>query len=92
MIVLENDITSTSINEETVNELHADKNGNVTKTSLYHTKKGRVTPPNIISPDMMEKYEDMIHRDINENETETNRGTLDKIIEEFPYITSTAMM
>ena len=34
----------------------------------------------------------MIHRDINENETETNWDTLDKIIEEFPDITSKAMM
>ena len=34
----------------------------------------------------------MIHRDMNENETETNRYTLDKLLEEFPDVTSTAMI
>ena len=40
----------------------------------------------------MEEYDNMIHRDIDENATETNRDTLDDVIEELPYITSLAMM
>ena len=32
--------------------------------------------------------EDVIHRDITENEKETNWVTLEKLIEEFPYDTS----
>ena len=34
----------------------------------------------------------MIHRDKNENETETNWDTLDRLIEEFPYITYPAII
>ena len=34
----------------------------------------------------------MIHRDVNPNENETNRDTLDKVIEECSDIKSPAMM
>ena len=36
--------------------------------------------------------EDMIHRDMNENETETNWGILDKVIQEWPDSTYPAMI
>ena len=36
--------------------------------------------------------EDVIHRDITENEKETNWVTLEKLIEEFPYDTSPVQM
>ena len=34
------------------------KNEILTKTSLDNTKKGKVTPPNITYPAIMEEYED----------------------------------
>ena len=37
-IVLENEISFPSMTEESSNEEHADKNENVTKTCIYHTK------------------------------------------------------
>ena len=40
----------------------------------------------------MAKCKNMIHMDINVNETETNRNTLDELIEKFPDITSPDMM
>ena len=51
--------------EEILNEEHADNNENITETCLYHTKKGKLTPPNITSPAIMEECEDMIHMDLN---------------------------
>ena len=48
--------------------------------------------PYITYPAMMENREGVIHRDINENETETNNYTLDKFIKECPGIKSPAMM
>ena len=55
-------------------------------------KKGKVIPPNITSPDMMEECENMIHRNINVNETETNKYNLDELIEKSPDDISPAMM
>ena len=66
--------------EESVNEEHADNNEKLTSSSLVHTEEGNVRPPNSTTPAMMEKCEDMIHRDINTNETETNQDTLGKVI------------
>ena len=39
MIVLENEITFTSMTEENLNDEHADNNENLTGTSIDHTKK-----------------------------------------------------
>ena len=36
---------------------------------------------------MMEYCKDMIHMDMNENETETNQDIFNKVIEEYPDIT-----
>ena len=41
---------------------------------------------------MMEEYEYMIHRYMNKQERDSNQDTLDKLIEELPYITNPAMM
>ena len=41
---------------------------------------------------MMEEFEDIIHRDIDENETETNIDTLYKVIEKFLDIASPNIM
>ena len=66
--------------EESVNEEHADNNEKSTATSLDHTEEGSTGPPNSTQLSMMEKCEYMIHRDININETEKNKDTLDKVI------------
>ena len=66
--------------EESVNEEHADNNEKSTATILVHTEEENVRLPNSTPPVMMEKCEDIIHRDINKNETETNQDTLDKVI------------
>ena len=55
--------------EESENKSHTDNIVNVNYTSLYHTKKGKGTFPDITSPHMMDEYEDMKHRDKNDNET-----------------------
>ena len=66
--------------EESVNEEHADNNEKSTATILVHTEEENLRLPNSIPPVMMEKCEDIIHRYINKNETETNQDTLDKVI------------
>ena len=66
--------------EESLNEEHADNNEKSTTTILVHTEQENVRLPNITPPAMMEKCEDIIHRGINKNETETNQDTLDKVI------------
>ena len=48
--------------------------------------------PDITFPAMMEGCEDIIHRDMNENETKNNQDTLDKVIEYLPDIVSLSMM
>ena len=92
MSVLENKIALNIMMEENVKEEHYYNNENITQTILYHTKKGQVTPQNITLPAIMDHCEDIINRDINENETENNRDTLDKVIEEFPCIASPAIL
>ena len=66
--------------EEILNVEHADKCDKSTTTILVCTKQGNLSPPNRTSADMMEKCEDMLHRDININETEKNMDILDKVI------------
>ena len=44
-------------------------------------KKEKATPTNITSPDMIEEFENMIHKDIHVNETETIQYTLDEVTE-----------
>ena len=39
---------------ESVNEQYADKNENITKTSIDNKIKGKLTPPNIKTTDMMD--------------------------------------
>ena len=58
----------------------------------YQRKKVKSTPPNITSQGMMEECDNMIQRDINVDETEINQDDLDGLIEEFPDITSPAMI
>ena len=41
---------------------------------------------------MIKVCKDIIHRDMNENKTETNRYNLDKVIEECLYIASPDMI
>ena len=53
MTLLENVITFTSTTEENLNE--------------DNKNKGNETPPNIISPAILEEFENMIRRDINVN-------------------------
>ena len=55
-------------------------------------KKGKSTLSNIALPDMIEECDNMILRYINVNKTESNQDTLDKVIDEYLYDTSPAMM
>ena len=66
--------------EESVNEEHADNNEKSTSTIIVRTEEENLRLPNSTPPVMMEKCEDIIHRDIKKNETETNQYTLDKVI------------
>ena len=54
-------------------------------------KKGRETPPKITPPEITEECENMIRRDIDVNDTESNWDNSDKVIEELPDITSPAI-
>ena len=53
MIVSENEIKFPSMMEESENKSHTDNIVNVNYTSLYHTKKGKGTFPDISSQDAM---------------------------------------
>ena len=76
MIVLENEITFTIMIQESKTGGYAFNNEIVTDTSLYHTKKGKVTPPDIIYPVIMEECKGMIHSDNIENGNENSLYTL----------------